>query len=64
MSELDTVCKGCGLHYSLHMATVCPECFLWPTPEFVATHTSTVDGSVAPQDDAALEQLIDESGLV
>jgi hypothetical protein len=46
------------------MATVCPECFLWPTPEFVATHTSTVDGSVAPQDDAALEQLIDESGLV
>jgi len=20
----------CGNHYSLHMATVCPECFAWP----------------------------------
>jgi hypothetical protein len=27
---LSVVCGSCGHHYSLHVATVCPECFAWP----------------------------------
>ncbi len=28
--SLAVVCWSCGYAYSLHVATVCPECFAWP----------------------------------
>lgn len=24
------ICSGCGKLYSLHMNTVCPDCYTWP----------------------------------
>lgn len=28
--SLSVICWSCGAHYSLHVCTVCPECYVWP----------------------------------
>lgn len=32
-TSLSVICHKCGETYSLHVHTVCPECFAWPKKE-------------------------------